>query len=365
MKSLDDLSYIKKIDPQGMYDLLLSFPVQVDTAYAIGQRCPLPEVKPSSVKNIVVTGMGGSAIGGDLARSYLAEDLKIPFLICRNYTLPGFVGPDSLVVASSYSGNTEETLEAYQQAKDAGANLLAITTGGELAEKATSDGIPLIKIPPGLPPRAALGYSFVPLLVSLWRMKLAPDRCMEFFEGEHILKQGVEEYRVEVPLSENLAKEMATKLHRKLPIIYSATDHFDAVAVRFKGQLCENSKMLSFFNFFPEFNHNELVGWNKLCDLSAEGGSDSVGQPHLAVVILRDEDDHHRIRRRMELVKGIVEDLDVPVYELESKGGCLLERMFSLIQLGDFISFYLAILNEVDPTPVKVIDYLKSELAKG
>jgi len=355
MKSLDDLSYIKKIDPQGMYDLLLSFPVQVDTAYAIGQRCPLPEVKPSSVKNIVVAGMGGSAIGGDLARSYLAEDLKIPFLICRNYTLPGFVGPDSLVVASSYSGNTEETLEAYQQAKDTGATLLAITTGGKLADKATSDGIPLIKIPPRLPPRAALGYSFVPLLVSLWRMKLAPDRCMDFFEGEHILKEGVEEYKIEVPAEENLAKEMAANLHRRLPIIYSATDHFDAVAVRFKGQLCENSKMLSFFNFFPEFNHNELVGWNKLYDL----------QPHLAVVILRDEDDHHRIRRRMELVKGIVEGLDVPVYELESKGGCLLERMFSLIQLGDFISFYLAILNEVDPTPVKVIDYLKTELAKS
>jgi len=354
MKSLDDLSYIKKIDPQGMYDLLLSFPVQVDTAYAIGQRCPLPEVKPSSVKNIVLAGMGGSAIGGDLARSYLAEDLKIPFLICRNYTLPDFVGPDSLVIASSYSGNTEETIEVYQQAKDAGATLLAITTGGKLAEKADADGTPLIKIPPGLPPRAALGYSFVPLLVSLWRMKLAPDRCMDFFGGEHILKQGVEEYKVEVPLSENLAKEIATKLHRKLPIIYSATDHFDAVAARFKGQLCENSKMLSFFNFFPEFNHNELVGWNKLYDL----------QPHLAVVILRDEDDHHRIRRRMELVKGIVEDLQVPVYELESKGSCLLERIFSLIQLGDFISFYLAILNEVDPTPVRVIDYLKSELAK-
>ncbi|KPJ50706.1 MAG: hypothetical protein AMJ41_00925 [candidate division Zixibacteria bacterium DG_27] len=354
MKSLDDLSYIKKIDPQGMYDLLLSFPVQVDTAYAIGQRCPLPEVKPSSVKNIVLAGMGGSAIGGDLARSYLAEDLKIPFLICRNYTLPDFVGPDSLVIASSYSGNTEETIEVYQQAKDAGATLLAITTGGKLAEKADADGTPLIKIPPGLPPRAALGYSFVPLLVSLWRMKLAPDRCMDFFGGEHILKQGVEEYKVEVPLSENLAKEIATKLHRKLPIIYSATDHFDAVAARFKGQLCENSKMLSFFNFFPEFNHNELVGWNKLYDL----------QPHLAVVILRDEDDHHRIRRRMELVKGIVEDLQVPVYELESKGSCLLERIFSLIQLGDFISFYLAILNEVDPTPVRVIDHLKSELAK-
>jgi glucose/mannose-6-phosphate isomerase len=355
MKSLDDLSYIKKIDPQGMYDLLLSFPVQVDTAYAIAQRCPLPEVKPPSMKNIVVTGMGGSAIGGDLARSYLAEDLKIPFFICRNYTLPAFVGPDSLVIASSYSGNTEETLEAYQQAKDTGATILAITTGGELAEKADSDGTAVIKVPPGLPPRAALGYSFVALLVSLWRMKLAPDRCMEFFEGEHILKAGVEEYKVEIPSEENLAKEMAANLHRRLPIIYSATDHFDAVAIRFKGQLCENSKMLAFFNFFPEFNHNELVGWNKLYDL----------QPHLAVVILRDENDHHRIRRRMELVRGIVENLDVPVYELESKGSCLLERMFSLIQLGDFISFYLAILNQVDPTPVEVIDYLKSELAKG
>lgn len=355
MEPLDDLNHIKKNDPRGMYDLLLGFPQQVETAYAIGQRCPLPQVEPSSIKSILLAGMGGSAIGGDLARSYLAEDLKIPFLICRNYTLPGFVGPDSLVVASSYSGNTEETLEAYQHARDAGAKLMAVTTGGELADKANSDGTPLIKIPPGLPPRAALGYSFVPLLVSLWRLKLAPDRCMDFFEGSHILKEGVEEYKLEIPPEENLAKEMAAKLHRKLPIIYSATDHFDAVAVRFKGQLCENSKMLSFFNFFPEFNHNELAGWNKLYDL----------QPHLAVVILRDEDDHHRIRQRMELVRGIVEELQVPVYDLESKGNCLLERMFSLIQLGDFISFYLAILNEVDPTPVEVIDYLKSELAKS
>jgi glucose/mannose-6-phosphate isomerase len=354
MERLNDLDRIKETDPQGMYDLLLSFPQQVETAYAIGQRAELPQVGPDSVRNIVVSGMGGSAIGGDLVRSYLAGDLKIPFFVCRNYNIPAFVGKDSLVIASSYSGNTEETLEAYDQAKAAGAKLLAIATGGKLGEKAEADGVPLIKIPPGLPPRAALGYSFVPLLVAMWRMKFIPDRCVDFFEGTHVLKEGIEEYEVERPVDDNPAKEMAQKLHRKLPIIYSATDHFDAVAVRFKGQLCENSKMLAFFNFFPEFNHNELVGWNKLYDL----------QPHLAVAILRDHEDHPRILRRMELVKEIVEDLQVPVYELHSKGSCLLERIFSLIQLGDFISFYLAVLNEEDPTPVRVIDHLKDELAK-
>ena len=162
-------------------------------------------------------------------------------------------------------------------------------------------------------------------------------------------------YRQESGVQENPAKRIALELHKKLPIIYAATDHFDAVSTRWKGQICENAKMLAFNNVFPEFNHNELVGWKIL----SEYGDD------LMVVILKDEHDHPRIKTRMEIVKGIIEKERVRVIEVESRGETLLSRIFSLIQLGDFASFYLAILNKEDPTPVKVIDFLKKELAKA
>jgi glucose/mannose-6-phosphate isomerase len=159
---------------------------------------------------------------------------------------------------------------------------------------------------------------------------------------------------MELESEKNSAKKIASELHKKLPIIYAATDHFDAVSTRWKGQICENAKMLAFNNVFPEFNHNELVGWKILSEYRDD----------LIVVILKDRDDHPRIKTRMEIVKGIIEKEKVEVIEVESCGDSLLSHIFSLIQLGDFVSFYLAILNREDPTPVKVIDFLKNELAK-
>jgi glucose/mannose-6-phosphate isomerase len=354
MHVLDDINEIKKIDPTGMYDLIYQFTQEFEKASNLAEAAKLPDWKVDQIKNIVVAGLGGSAIGGDLVRSYLAEKLNIPFFICRNYTLPNFVDKSTLVFISSYSGNTEETLSAYDDAKKRGAKILAISSGGKVEEKAIQDRVTYVNIPKGLPPRAALGYSFVPLLVILERIGFVQGEKDQIRKAKELLSSNRLKYKMELGIEENLAKKIALELHKKLPIIYASNDHFDAVSTRWKGQMCENAKMLAFNNVFPEFNHNELVGWKNLAGY----------KDHLVVVILKDKDDHPRIKRRMEIVKGIIKKQGVNVIEVESSGEVLLSRIFSLIQLGDFVSFYLAILNNENPTPVKVIDFLKNELAK-
>ena len=354
MSLLDDPQAIKKVDAQNMYRLIYEFPSQVQHASGIAQKLPLPPVKPDKIKNIVVTGMGGSAIGGDLVRSYLASELTLPFFILRNYTLPHFVDENSLVFVSSYSGNTEETLSAYDQAKKVGAQIISISSGGEISKRSEENNFPLLRIPSGYPPRAALGYSFVPIVVFLERLGFISGKIDELKKSIELLSSAREKYRMEQSSEQNKAKRIADDLYGKLPIIYSGVDHFDAVGLRWKGQICENSKSLCFNNVFPEFNHNELVGWEIISGLEKK----------IVVVILRDQGDHPQIKKRVQIVEGMIREKGVGVIQVESQGENLLSRIFSLVQLGDFMSFYLAILNQVDPTPVKPIDYLKSELAK-
>ncbi|KPK99861.1 MAG: hypothetical protein AMJ91_06005 [candidate division Zixibacteria bacterium SM23_73_3] len=354
MHPLDDLEKIKKIDQGGMYGRIYQFPSQFEDALNRTKEIQLPDWDKSKIKNTVVTGLGGSAIGGDLVRSYLAEKLVIPFFIGRNYTLPNFVDSSSLVFVSSYSGNTEETLSAFEDASRRGAKIICITSNGKIEEITSAEKIPCVHLPKGFQPRAALGYSFVPILVLLERFGFSRGEEQNLKEAKDFLNENRGKYRLEIETEKNSAKKLATKLHGKLPIIYASCDHFDAVSTRWKGQFCENAKMLAFNNVFPEFNHNELVGWKVLSDYRDD----------LMVVILKDKEDHPRIQKRMEIVKRIIEDQKVEVIETESGGENLLSRMFSLIQLGDFTSFYLAVLNEEDPSPVRVIDYLKNELAK-
>jgi len=337
-----------------MYDRIYDFSSQFEDALKRTRDVRIPDRDKNDVNNIIVAGLGGSAIGGDLVRSYLADRLNIPFLICRNYTLPSFVDASSLVFVSSYSGNTEETLSAFQVASGKGARLICMTSNGEVGKTASQREIPCVSLPKGFQPRAALGYSFVPVLAMLGRLGLVEGEEANIKQAGDFLARNRSKYLVEVDADGNEAKKLAMKLHGKLPIIYASCDRFDAVSTRWKGQLCENAKMLAFNNVFPEFNHNELVGWKVLSDYRDD----------LIVVVLRDREDHPRIQRRMDIVKGIIEDQKVEVIEAQSSGENLLSRIFSLIQLGDFVSFYLAVLNEEDPSPVKVIDYLKEELAK-
>jgi len=351
LKVLDRPARYRKVDPENFYQLMVDFPSQLRQAVEIAQKFDWDKkhFRPTS---IVVAGMGGSAIGGDLVRSFLAYELNVPFYVVRHYRLPAFVGPQTLVFASSYSGNTEETLSAFEEAKRKQAEVICITTGGKLAFKAT--GLPIITIPSGYPPRAALGFSFVHLLLALGKMGLALDYTAAVLRLADFLEKEIKHWERDAVRGKNEAKKLAAQLYGKVPLIYAGTDFLEPAAVRWKGQVCENAKQLAFYNLFPEFNHNELVGFGLLKHLAGK----------LVAVFLQDKDDHPRVLVRMKVVEDIFKKKRVPVLKLASKGESVLERMFYLILLGDFVSYYLAILNGVNPKPVEVIDYLKGRLEK-
>ncbi len=346
-------SILRRYDKSNMFKLLTGFPLQIEDAVSFGKQAKV-KLKKSEIKNIVVTGLGGSAIGGDLIRSYLAAELKIPFFVNRHYFLPEFVNKNSLVIVSSYSGNTEETISAHKEAVRRGTQVLCITSGGETERLAKENNQSLIKIPAGYPPRAALGYAFFPLLVVLSKLGLIKNRDKDIRETIAFLKKKSKIYS-NLNTNQNNALTFAQTLADKLPLVYSSADVFDSVNLRLRGQLCENSKILAFGHTLPEMNHNELVGWKVLKKQMAD----------MSVIFLRDKSDHKRVQLRMKIMEGIVKEYTSNILNIYSEGNSLLTRMFSLIYLGDWISYYLAIINRVDPTPVKVIDYLKAELAKS
>jgi glucose/mannose-6-phosphate isomerase len=343
---------ITKIDHSGMLALLRDFPNQVREALVIGENTDL-HLRTAGIHTIVICGLGGSAIGGDLLRSYLANDLTVPFIVNRHYTLPRFVGPDTLVIISSYSGNTEETTTAHREALRRKARLLCVSSDGLTEQLARRAHSPFIKVPGGLPPRAALGYSFFPLLLALTRLGFVKSRQKDIAETVDLLDEHAQRYAGLEPAT-NPALALAQKLHHRIAVCYSATERFDAVNTRWRGQIAENAKALTFGNVLPEMNHNELVGWKVLENEMRE----------MVVIFLRDKDDHKRVQIRMDLTREIISRYTGHIEEVWSQGKSVLARMFSLIQLGDWVSFYLAILHGEDPTPVAVIDYLKQSLAQ-
>jgi glucose/mannose-6-phosphate isomerase len=339
----------EKYDPGNMYGLIASMPVHLEDGLKLGQAADLKGLELETFHSVVVAGMGGSAIAGHIARSYLYRSMQIPFEICRHYRLPGYVNRKTLVVCSSYSGNTEETLAAYDNAFDERAKIIVITSGGLLCQKAESDGFPIIKIKEGLPPRAALGYSLAPLLIILERLGLCGEQSEAISQTANLMKSWLKLYEGE----ENQAFSLAKEIHGTIPIIYSGYERFDAVATRFKSQICENAEMLAFANVFPEQNHNEIMGFNKMYDLDKK----------LTIIILRDIQEHKRIVARMEVISQYLRDKGLKVLTLDSRPGQDLNRIFYFIQYLDFASYYLALLNGVDPCPVAAIDYLKNKLA--
>jgi len=345
---------MKKIDPDEMYNKIYNFPEQLIKAAQIGSKIQIDTDKFSNIKNIVVAGMGGSAIGGDTVRTYLAGKLEVPFVVCRHYSLPGFVNENTLVVISSYSGNTEETLAALNDALAKKAKIVCFSTGGKVGQIAKTNKLPLIQLPDGYPPRTALGYSFIPLLFLMAKLGFIDDVSEEIPTLIAGLKNYRELYAAEVESDNNRAKAIAEKIYGKIPIIYSGPELTDTVGTRWKGQICENAKCLAYNSQFAEFNHNELVGWNIIKSY----------RDKLVVIYLRTIDDHVQISERMSIVKDIISKQNVEVVEVLAQGENSLLRIFSLIQIGDFISYYLAIINKIDPTPVKVIDFLKHELEK-
>lgn len=354
MRQKINLKTIKQIDRSDMLGLLLDFPRQCKVALDIAERSKILCEKRDFTK-IVFAGLGGSAIGADLVKSYLYSEIKIPILVFREYELPECIDASTLVFISSYSGNTEETLSAYKSAKDKGATLIAVSSGGAMKEYAKKDNFTFIEIPGGLPPRCALGYlSIIPLCI-LAKLGLAKDATLEIKQMIKVL-EGLDKENLspDIALKDNLAKSVALKLYNKFAVIYSASVHFDVCATRLRGQLAENSKALSSSHVFPEMNHNEIVGWENPKKLFKE----------FVVILLRDKDMHPRVAKRMEITRGIIKREGVTVIEIWPRGDDLLSRIFSLIHIGDFISYYLALLYGIDPTPVERITYLKNQLAK-
>jgi len=326
-------------------------PEQVEQARSLGAdlRLALPELP----RHVVILGMGGSAIGGELLKALVEPECPVPIAVNREYDLPAYVGPGTLVVASSYSGNTEETLSACRLAAERGARVVAVTTGGVLAQWAADHGWPLVRIPGGLQPRAAIGYSFIPLLGLLQQLGLVAPKGDDIRETVAVLRALRSELGPDVPSASNPAKQLALRLHGKLPLIYGTGGWRAVVAYRWKCQINENAKAPAWHNTFPELNHNETVGWEVPAAVTRL----------VELVVLRDRGDSPRINRRVQVTVDIMGPAIAGVTQVASRGESELARLFSLLYMGDFTSVYLALLNEVDPTPVRVIDRLKQELA--
>jgi len=318
------------LDKENMLEVINNFPKQCKKALSLSQGLSVQ----GEIKNIVVAGMGGSAVGGDLLRAYL-NNANIPVYVNRGYKVPKFVNENSLVFVVSYSGNTEETLAAYQDAYSKKAKIMAITSGGNLADECDK----VIKIPSGLQPRAALGYLFFPMLGILHNTNIVRVKNDELNEMLEILS--------DTKKFNDLGEALSKKLRAKIPIIY-ASQKFGPIAYRWKTQINENAKMPAFHNVFSEMNHNEIASYQ---------GMDR----KYTSILIRDGHDNERIKKRMDICKSIMEER-VDVEEVHTQGRGLLARMFSTIYLGDYVSYYMAIWNRVDPSPVEIIEGMKKKL---
>ncbi len=347
---------IRAFDKQDMFSKLSSFHEQIKEAVRIGEGAKI-KLPVKKINKIVLTGLGGSAIAGDLLRSYLSDEIKVPIIVNRDYFLPRFVDENTLLIVSSYSGNTEETISAYNDGIKKKAKIICITSNGEIEKIALRKKHPVIKIPTGFPPRTALGYSFFPILITLVKLGFVKSKKREISETIKVVEEKSKIYS-NPEHEENLAYKIAVRLSGSLPFIYTS-GKFDAVAMRWACQIEENAKMLAHFNVFPELNHNEIVGWSGEVEGSFRGLINKI-----SIVILRDDWEYERVKHRIEITDELMRPYAGEILNIYSEGKTLLARIFSQIYLGDWVSFYLAILNKVDPTPVKPIEYLKSELAK-
>jgi len=326
-----------------MDQLIAGFTKQLTESLEIGRNAQL-SANENEIKNVVVSGLGGSGIGANLVSEIIADQIKIPFSVNKDYHLPNYVDKNTLLIISSYSGNTEETLQALDSGIQKNAQIVCVSSGGKVIEIAQQQGLGQIIIPGGMPPRSCLGYSFVQQLFILDQYGLIDNFYQPALEDAIKL---LEEEEDNIKL---LANDIAGKLANKIPIIYVACN-MESIAVRFRQQVNENSKMLAWHHAIPEMNHNELVGWRKESD-------------DIAVVFFRNEDDYIRIQQRIEINKEIIRKYTTNITEIYSKGNSFIEQAMYLIHVGDWISYYLAANRNMDAVEVEVIDFLKGELAK-
>jgi len=354
--SREDFTRHYRVDASKMLDLVMHLPDQVEHAWrsmktfkppAIGAKAPL-----------ILCGMGGSAIGGALLRDMIQHDARVPLFLESTYQLPEFADRTTPVVCISYSGNTEEALSCFQHALMKKCPTIVITSGGKLAEEADSAGIRAIRVPAGMPPRAALGHILTPLLGLVSKWGIYPVTDEEVDTAVRRSRKLVEKYSLDGDPVENRAFQLAKRLYGKTSLIYSGDGLLRAAAYRWKCQFNENSKSMAFSNNFPELDHNEIMGWECPERLRAD----------FFLIVLRDAEDHPRVQRGMEAVFAMIEPLASGAVLIDSEGekgrSGRLARLLSTILLGDFTSVYLAVEYGKDPTPIDRIDTIKEALKR-
>jgi len=330
-----------------MKKLIEGFTQQLTHAIKLGQSMDL--VRPGSdIRNIIITGMGASGIGANLVESLTFGRVPIPITVSKGYNIPQFVSPHTLFIACSYTGDTEETLAAVHKGMLKRAHIICVTCGGKMLELAKEYNLFYIQVPGGSSsPRSQIGYLMISLLYALYHTNLIGAAFIKETENSiEYLDRGEKAIQSEAEL-------IAKKLRGKLPIIY-CDERLKSMATRFQNQINENAKQLAHVNTFPEMNHNEIVGWHF---------PESVLQQS-QVIYLYSDHDHERVEKRMEICREIFEKRSNPIIDIVAEGASLLEQYYYLIHLTDWISYYLAKENGIDPDPVEAIDFLKGELTK-
>ena len=351
---LDDLNDLARLDSEDVLAAVERFADQCREGWEIGRTASgLPAA--DGIDSIVVLGMGGSGVSGDVIRSIVEPRLPIPFRVIKSYgPLPEWVGRNTLVFAVSYSGSTEETVAALEEAHSRGCRAVTISSGGPLGELAREYGLAHVRIPTGLQPRASLGYLTLPILAVLVEIGLVPDMQPDIDEAVEVLSDLAARCHRKLPTDENPAKRLASALHGRVPVIYGGTGVGATAAYRFKCDLNEYGKTPAFWHEIPELDHNEIVGWNQLDDLTKQ---------NFVLVFLRDPGEHERIGFRFEITRSLIEGNVAEVIEIGAEGTGVIARLLSLILVTQLAAIYVGLGYEVDPGPVAVIQKLKSELS--
>jgi len=352
-KILDDLAEMKRIDKSDMLSFCVEASKHCREAAKLAQAVRINYSKPQT---IIVAGMGGSAIGGELLKDWTRDKIDVPIEICREYSLPAYADERTLVFVVSYSGETEEALSMFLDAIKRNCMTFCISSGGKLLEFAEKLKLPYLRVPSGIPqPRAALPYLFLPMPIFLEKLGLISDVSSEISEAIKVLEQVKDENSPETPLNDNSSKMLASKINGTVPVVYGF-GIYRAVAQRYKQQLNENSKIPAKWESFPELNHNEIVGWEGAKELSND----------FSTIFIREMDEPEEIRQRIEVTKELMsQEATKKIFEVWSSGQSKLAKMLYTIYIGDFTSVYLAILRGVDPTPVKTISLLKERITQS
>jgi glucose/mannose-6-phosphate isomerase len=348
---LDDIEKIKTADKSSMISFC------VDSSKLYGEASKLAgeiAINYSKPDNVIVAGMGGSGIGGDLLKDWARSKTTVPIEVNREYQLPAYAGKKSLVLITSYSGDTEESLSAFLDALKRKCMIYCISSGGALLESAEKLKVSYLRVPGGMPPRAALPYLFVPLLVCMEKTGLVSGVHEELSEAVKLLEKISRDNSPVKPAKGNVSKTLALNIDQTAPVIYGF-GFYRSVAQRFKQQFNENSKIPAKWEVFSELNHNEIVGWERAGRLGK----------CFSAIFIRDKEEPTEIRSRIEITKELVSKAGLGTFEIQTQGKSQLAKMLSTICIGDFTSVYLALLHGVDPTPVKTINYLKDTLKQN